>query len=345
MFSFVRKILGYLIGSALVSGLLVGLAIFFLQNWSKASFGISDAEIELNVPKGVSLSVLSQTLENSKLVSSKQAFRVWTKIFSDFSTFKAGIYKLNSPITPRELAAKFIEGSSYQEVKHEVTIPEGFSLNSVIERLVNLGLGNRATYNRLAHDRTFLSTLGIGANSIEGFLYPATYRFVETPTEDQVFKEMVETFWKKLPVGYESITASRGVTMYEAIIISSLIEAETKYDEERNLIAEVIWNRLKQGIPLGIDASTIYGVRNFNGNLTKAHLLDSANPYNLRVHRGLPPTPINSPTISSLKAILTPSEEGYLYYVLSPDSGDRHTFTKSLGEHNQAVARFLNSQK
>lgn len=321
--------------------LLLGGSSYYLASWSKIPYGIENSEIEFDVPKGVLLSDLSLKLQESQLVSHALKFKLWTKIFSKFPNFKAGLYKIPTPISPDLLAKKFIEGSTYQVVKYELLIPEGFTLDSIIERCVNMGLGSRAEYLRLSMDREFLDNLGIGADSIEGFLYPATYYFYVQPTEATVFKEMVSTFWKRLPVGYESVAASRGVTMYEALTFASLIEAETLYEEEKSYIAEVIWNRLRLGMPLGIDAATIYGIKNFDGNLKKDHLVDSANPYNLRVKKGLPPTPINSPTMSSLNAILKPSSEGYLYYVLSPDGSNHHTFTRTLAEHNNAVAKFL----
>lgn len=322
--------------------LTLGATFFYLKSWGSTPFGIQ-AEIKLEMKKGMILADLSKELYGAGLVESAHKYKFWTKLFSRFSEFKAGTYKINSPVSPVELSKMFIDGSTYQEVKFEVLIPEGFRLESVVERFVNAGIGNREVFLSLARDKAFLSGLGIGADSIEGYLYPATYYYHEIPTESQVFKDLVSTFWKKLPLGYEALAASRGVNLYQAIIIASLIESETMYDEERSLIAEVIWNRLKSNMQLGIDAAVIYGIPSFNGNLTRQNLLDSSNPYNLRIHKGLPPTPINSPTASSLKAILNPSNEGYYYYVLGPNSQGRHYFSKNIDEHNAAVARYLDS--
>jgi UPF0755 protein len=335
------KFFAYVIAILFLAGSSLGVGTYVLLKWSREPFGTEAAEVEIEVPKGVTLAELSQKLESVNLVSSSTKFRMWTKVFSKFTNFKAGVYKIPSPISPESLGLKFIEGSTYREVKYEILLPEGFTLDSVIERCIGMGIGSREEFLRLSKDREFLDTLGIGADSIEGFLYPATYFFYEMPSEEDVYKELVGTFWKKLPAGYESMAASRGVTMYQAIIMASLIEAETMYEEEKPLIAEVIWNRLRMGMPLGIDASTIYGISGFDGNLTKDNLKDTSNPYNLRVVKGLPPTPINSPTVSSLKALLEPTSEGYLYYVLTSKNDKHHTFTKSLSEHNSAVAKFL----
>ena len=126
--------------------------------------------------------------------------------------------------------------------------------------------------------------------------------------------------------------------------IASLIEAETSQEDERNMVSEVIWNRIYQGMPLGIDASVIYGIKNYNGNITRADLSDSTNPYNLRLRKGLPPTPINSPTTDSLKAVLSPTEFGYLFYVVDPEQVNRHTFSKTITDHNAAVSKLLKNR-
>lgn len=314
--------------------------VYYLKSWSEASHGMT-AEVELELEKGISLSKLSTNLQDAGIISSATLFKYWTKLFSRFSEFKAGPYKIALPIAPQDLAKKFIEGSVFHELKYEILIPEGFTLKSVVERFASAGIGNRSVYYLLSTDRQFLDTLGIAANSIEGYLYPATYYFYQVPTEADVLREMVNTFWKKMPQGLEAMAASRGITLYQALIMASLIEAETMYDEERPMISEVLWNRLKKDMSLGIDAAVIYGISNFNGDLTSKNLSDESNPYNLRIHKGLPPTPINSPTSSSIKAVFNPTENGYFYYVLSSENNGRHTFSKTLDEHNSAVSRYL----
>lgn len=344
MIKLIKSIFIFFAGSFSVL-LLVGVfSFFYLRHWGEQVQGV-EAEVLYEIKKGATLHEVSGDLGNIRLVESSRLYKIWVRLFSQFSAFKAGTYKVRSPISPKELSRMFIEGSTYHEVKYEILIPEGFTLSNVIEKFVNAGIGNREVFYALSKDKNFLSGLGIYAESIEGFLYPATYFFYEAPTEAQVFKEMVSTFWKKLPPGIEMYAASRGINLYQAIVLASLIEAETMYDDERPLIAEVLWNRLVQNMQLGIDASVIYGIPNFNGNLTKQNLLDVENKYNLRVHKGLPPTPINSPTVASLKAIFNPSQEGYFYYVLSPGAQGRHFFSKNLSEHNAAVARYLDANK
>ena len=161
---FFGKLLAYIVTFVFLLFLVIGGSAYYLAKWSKEPYGIPASEVEIDVPKGVTLSELSNKLEQSHLVSNSVKFKIWTKIFSKFSNFKAGLYKIPSPISPELLASKFIEGSSYREVKYELLIPEGFSLNSIIERCVNMGVGSRAEYLRLSSYRVLLDSLGIGAD-------------------------------------------------------------------------------------------------------------------------------------------------------------------------------------
>ena len=155
---------------------------------------------------------------------------------------------------------------------------------------------------------------------------------------------MVDEFFKRMPAHYLKQLKIIDLTLKEAVIIASLIEKETSIASEKPLIAEVILNRLKKRMPLGIDASVIYGIHNFKGNLTLRHLKDYHNKYNTRIHKGLPPTPICSPSLSSLQAVINPSKKGFYYYVLLPEEKQvSHHFSKTLKEHNRYVVKLLNS--
>jgi UPF0755 protein len=304
-----------------------------------------ESRISFTLERGQSLSSLSKSLESQGLLTSSIFFQLWVRAFSDFRKFQAGTYRFSRSMTPSGLAESFINGQVYSEPLFEISIPEGYTLSQVVQRFLDRGIGTREEFVRLASSQAFLRSLSISAPYIEGYLYPATYRFYEMPDEALVFTEMVQTFWKRLPEGYERAVASRGITLNQAIIMASLIEAETAHDDERSMVSEVIWKRIARNMTLGIDAAVIYGAKDYQGTLRKKHLEDRTNPYNLRIYQGLPPTPITSPSVSSLKAVLTPTNEGYLFYVLDPDQGTRHTFTRSLEEHNKAVKKLVAASK
>jgi UPF0755 protein len=337
---------------------------FFLYYWGQEPFSVStevvdssydeegslevdsgESKISIKLERGQSLASLSQKLESEGVISSALLFQVWVRAFSDFRKFQAGTYRFSRVVSPNDVAQSFINGEVYSEPLFEINIPEGYTVSQVVQRFLDRDIGTKEEFARLSSSQSFLRSLSISAPYIEGYLYPATYRFYEIPDEAQVFTEMVQTFWKKLPEGYELAVASRGITLSQAIILASLIEAETPHEDEKSMVSEVIWQRLARGMTLGIDAAVIYGAKDYQGVLRKKHLEDRSNPYNLRIYQGLPPTPITSPSASSLKAVLTPTSEGYLYYVVDPDQGTRHTFTKTLEEHNKAVRKLVQASK
>jgi UPF0755 protein len=338
---------------------------FFLYYWGQEPFDVSsevsgmedtnvedspevhsgEIKISVKLERGQSLASLSRKLESEGVISSALLFQCWVRAFSDFRKFQAGTYRFSKIISPNDIAQSFMSGEIYSEPLFEISIPEGYTVSQVVQRFLDRDIGTKEEFARLSSSQSFLRSLAIGAPYIEGFLYPATYRFYELPDESVVFTEMVQTFWRRLPEGYEVAVASRGITLYQAIIMASLIEAETPHEDEKLLVSEVIWQRLARGMTLGIDAAVIYGAKDYQGVLRKKHLEDRTNPYNLRVYQGLPPTPITSPSVSSLKAVLNPANEGYLYYVLDPDQGTRHTFTKTLEDHNKAVKKLVQASK
>lgn len=338
---------------------------FFLYYWGQEPYGVQtalidnrlasdevedevtsfDNKVSVKLERGQTLSTLSQALESQGVISSSTLFQFWVRAFSNFRKFQAGSYRFSQGMSPVNIAESFIQGEIYTEPLFEVNIPEGYTVSQVVQRFIDRDIGVREEFARLASSVSFLRSLSVNAPYIEGFLYPATYRFYEQPDEAAVYTEMVKTFWKRLPEGYEIAVASRGITLYQAVIMASLIEAETPHDDEKSMVSEVLWRRLSRGMSLGIDAAVIYGAKDYQGVLRKKHLEDRTNPYNLRVFQGLPPTPITSPSVSSLEAVLTPTNEGYLYYVLDPDQGTRHTFTKSLEDHNKGVRKLVQAGK
>lgn len=343
-----RSFLRTILISFLVFLLLLAGAAYFAQQsilrWS-ATPQVLLSPIELELSKGESLLELSKELEARGLVTHWRLFQLWTRFYGDYSRFQAGPYRFENSASPQEIAGMMTRGETYNPVVFQIAVPEGATLQQISAHLAEAGLGTQAEILEKAHDLEFLKKLKLPSTSLEGFLYPATYPFSEMPRPEDVFTVMVEQFWKSLPADYEKQISTRNLNLLQAVTFASLIELETASDEERPYVSEVIWNRLKLNVALGIDAAIIYGIPDYHGDITWKHLHDEKNPYNLRLHTGLPPSPIASPSLKSLLAVLNPSNLGYLYYVVDPDVPGRHNFAKTIAEHNRNVRKYLAAQK
>ncbi len=340
MLRFLRNLV---VGCALIGGG-AGWAFYqHLGSWSQTTPTIETAENRsvIQFTQGMGLAQLASLLHHQGIIDNERSFRLYVRLISrNYHQFQAGTYQFEGPLSPLAVIEKITKGDIYQPIFLSITVPEGFTLQLLLNRLEAHGLGTVASLKALAKNPTFLRRLQIGAPSLEGFIYPATYNFFRETSAEEALTVMVKNFWKNLPPHYERDVAAKGLTLTQAVTFASLIELETQADEERPLVSEVIWRRLKDKVPLGIDAAIIYGIQGYDGDLKWKHLTDRANPYNTRIHLGLPPGPIGSPSRKSLEAVLTPANEGYYYYVLKAGT-NRHQFSRTLADHNRAVKELV----
>jgi UPF0755 protein len=315
----------------------------WLTQWSTQKVHLANERI-LDLKPGTPLASFAAALADQGVVSNALAYTVWVRLEGNYQRYQAGHYRFMGDVAPADVASTIVKGDVYNPVVLQVTIPEGFTQKLIAERLAANGVGHIVEIQHLFTEKSFLQRLGVQAPSLEGYLYPATYDFRERPTAEQALELMVKTFWQNLPKDYEKRVKDMGLTLNDAVIFASLIELETRRDEEKPLISEVIWRRLKDKVPLAIDAALIYGIPDYDGTIRWAHLADAKNPYNTRIHVGLPPTAIGSPGVKSLEAVLIPSNFGYYYYVLIPGES-RHHFSKTLQEHNLNVKKLVNGTK
>ena len=342
LLSYRRWLLAITVFIALLSPF-VGL--WHLQAWGDRVFHFV-GQRHLNFPLQTRLQQLADNLVEQGIIDSSLMFKLLVRWNYDFQKFQAGDYRFNNSTTARQVIERIIAGEVHLELVLQLTIPEGFTLKKIIARLVKQGIGQQEQLTALAYDKQFLASLNIVSSSLEGYLYPATYRFYKkSPDGQQIFSAMVAKLRSVIPDDYHHQLKQRRLTFDQALTMASLIELETAHDDERPLVAEVIWSRLRDNVPLGIDASIIYGIKDYRGDLTWKHLKDRNNPYNTRIHKGLPPTPIASPSLSSLLAVVNPSNKGNYFYVLIPDGKKRHHFSKSLREHNHYVRKLIQATR
>jgi UPF0755 protein len=324
-----RLLWSLLLVLVLALAVLVGDMLHFIRTPASSE----PTEVVVEIPVGTSVPSLSELLHGQGLVRSAGKFRWLVRFKGVARQIKAGEYQLSTGLRPGELLNKIIRG----EVRlHQITFPEGYTLQQVAELLEARELVNAERLIAAATDPHFVRSLGIPATSLEGYLFPDTYRFARGLPVETVLRSFVTMFNQHFGRVQEEQARKLGFTRHQVVILASVVEKETAVAEERPLIAGVFLNRLRRRIRLQSDPTVIYGLRNFDGNLTRAHLQKDT-PYNTYTRRGLPIGPICNPGAASIQAVLNPTPTSYLYFVAKKDG--THHFSTSLMEHNEAVLR------
>ena len=289
------------------------------------------------IKKGTHLKKVSEILKQEGVIKNRRFFILLTTVLGKKSKIKAGEYEFHTQMLPLEVLDALVKG----QVKHHlVTIPEGYTLSQIAQLLEDLNLVEKKGFLQKASSSAFINALGLSQlarPNLEGYLFPDTYHLFREMDSEEVIQMMVHQFKKVFGPDLVNRASALGISEREAIILASIIEKETPLPEEKPLISAVFHNRLKRKIPLQSDPTVIYGIKNFNGNLTKEHLTRPT-PYNTYLVAGLPPTPICNPGKDSLLAAVRPTPVPYLYFVSKNDGS--HHFSSDIQEHNQAVWKY-----
>jgi UPF0755 protein len=268
------------------------------------------------------------------LIRDARALSLLARFSGDEGNLRAGEYEVSSSWSTRTILNRLTSG----RVKtYEIVLPEGIRAAEVAIRLELAGLADAAEFLATVKDPAVAKALGVDQAGLEGYLYPETYRLPRHLTSREiagVFVDQFNSVWR----GIEEIATAQSLTRHEIVTLASIVEKETAAPEERPLIAAVFHNRLKRKMRLETDPTVIYGIADFDGNVTRKHLRDRSNPYNTYRIAGLPPGPIASPGIDALRAVLEPAETDFLYFV-SRNNGT-HKFSRTYREHNRAVREF-----
>ncbi|MBN2061220.1 MAG: endolytic transglycosylase MltG [Deltaproteobacteria bacterium] len=313
--------------------LILGFGLFFLSPYERNA-----PEQFITVREGLGLRAVAIELEERNIISSKSLFMIWGKIMGYSRKIKAGEYRLGSDMAPMRILEILTRG---EIITHPVTIPEGYSNKQIAEILEQKGMADKRQFLALASNRDLILKYGFRSSSLEGFLYPDTYQFGKGLSAESIIDAMVNRF-KTVVAPFEHRLRELEMTVEEVVTLASIVEKETGRADERALIAGVFLNRLKKNMRLESDPTVIYGIENFNGNLTRKDL-EVPTPYNTYIIRGLPPGPIANPGIEAIKAVLYPAEIDYFYFVSKNDGS--HYFSSSLREHINAVNRYQRSRR
>jgi len=323
-----RKVLVILIVLAIVAGSTV------IGVWGYFNAPVEDQgrDVLITIPGGSSFVSASQLLVDEGVVRSLRAFVFLGKIKGLSNSIQAGELKFRTDMTSNQALDVLVRGKA---VSYQVTIPEGYNVQMVAALLAEKGLGEIDRFMELAKNGEFARGLGVPADSLEGFLFPDTYSWPKGLSEEDILSRMVSKYSSVFTDAMRSRAEEMGMSEFEVVTLASIIEKETGAPEEREQVSAVFHNRLKKGYRLQTDPTVIYGLKNFNGDLTKKDLRTD-HPYNTYTRNGLPVGPIANPGEASLKAVLSPARVSYLYFVARGDG--THVFSNNLVEHNKAVA-------
>lgn len=312
-----RRLLAVLmIASAVVIAVFAANFVLFLQSPSPSA-----EPRTFVVEKGMPVSKIVEALHAQGVISRPSFFKVYVLLMQAAPKIRAGEYVFAPGLTPPEVLRQLLQGDF---ATRRITIPEGWTVKEIARYLAAQGLVQEGRFLEKARD-------------LEGTLYPDTYEIYKPKDEGEVLKRFTDRFEEVWSKEFAARADLVGMSRREVVTLASIVEKETGQAEERPLIASVFLNRLRRGIPLATDPAVIYGIPNFDGNLTKRHLT-TPGPYNTYLNAGLPPTPIANPGADSIRAVLNPAETDYLYFVSKNDG--THHFSKTVAEHSAAVRKY-----
>jgi len=286
------------------------------------------------VPANQGALSVARHLHDTGAIRSPEGFVALSLARGTFRTLKAGEYEVPRGASTADVLALIESGKVRQ---HPVLHKEGATVAELARTLEQAGLASAADVVRVASDRAFLAAHGIDAPSVEGYLFPDTYRFVRGMTPEQMLGRMVQRMQAKVTSELRERARARGLDLHDLLTLASIVEREAVAADERPIIAAVFLNRLRLGMPLQADPTVQYAVGKERRALSRADLATD-HPYNTYQRSGLPPGPIASPGLSAVEAVLQPAPVKYLYFVKKDDQ--RHHFSVDLEEHNSAVTRY-----
>jgi UPF0755 protein len=333
-------------GAALLALLAAVALVWFLLSLFQPFAGSGSGKVIVTIPKGASSSKVGSILAHDGVVSSGFFFDVRALLDGKRSSLHSGRFVLKHGMSYSS-AIDALSKPPPRVIAVKVVIPEGYTRRQIADLVAEDAL--TGSYLAQTKRSSLLDPTHYGApastRGLEGFLFPATYELTAGAPVKRLVDEQLTAFRRRFAAADRRRAHALGVTPYELLTVASMIEREAQTDHDRPLIAAVIYNRLREGIPLGIDATTYYavelqkGIATYTGELTESQLkIDS--PYNTRTHKGLPPTPISNPGEASIAAAAHPAHVGYLYYVAGADGCGEQAFSATYAEFQRNVAAY-----
>ncbi len=327
-----------LLANAIVLLLLVAAGGALYYRWGLQPADPTGQTRLIFVPQGEGIWAIASVLRQERIIRSAPVFYVAYRFYmrgGEAGKLPASYFDLS----PAASVPTIIHTRLRQPAVRRITFPEGFTLEQMADRLAASDLLiSRQAFMEAARTDTVkdLISFSFKTESLEGYLFPDTYEFAVGASAHEVLSAMVTNFELKVVESHQAQIANSPYSLHELVTIASLIEREAKLDQDRRLIASVIYNRLRRGMRLQIDATVQYALPERKARLLHSDLRVKS-PYNTYLHAGLPPGPICNPGLACLKAALDPAQSDHLYYVVGADGA--HIFSKTYAEHLLAIGK------
>jgi len=327
---------------ALLALILLAAAAWVGVSYLQPFAGDGGAPIRVVVPSGASVADIGSLLEDRGVISSAFFFQARARVDGAATNLKPGAYTLRQGASNAAILSALSAGVPPDTVT--VTVPEGSSRREISPTVAKSGLGRG--YVKATNSSPALDPSRYGAPngaSLEGFLYPSTYELKKDASAKALVTRQVQTFRREIGRVDMRGAKKRNLTPFDVLTVASMIEREAQVDAERKVIASVIYNRLRSGEPLAIDATIRFATRNWSRPLRQSELLVNS-PYNTRTNAGLPPGPIGNPGAKSIEAAANPANTDFRYYVVKPGTCGEHAFSETGAQFEQDRASYENER-
>jgi UPF0755 protein len=319
------------------------LIAWFLISLFQPFHGDGSGRVEVTIPKGSSVSEVGDLLGEKGVIDSSTMFQIRVTLAGKRSEIYSGHFTLAQGMS----YGAAIDALSQPPVKRTVTvtIPEGYSRSQAAQLVEEDGVPG--SYTKATVRSKYLNPAkygGKGAKDLEGFLFPDTFELKPNAPVDDLVQLQLQDFKRKIKQVDMGYARSKNLTTFDVLTIASMVEDEAGVPSQRKLVASVIYNRLHDGMPLGIDATIRFATGNYTEPLTESELATDS-PYNSRTNAGLPPGPINSPGLAAIQAAAHPAKTGYLFYVTDPNGCNELTFAKTEAEFERAVQDYEDARE
>jgi UPF0755 protein len=322
--------------------ILLLLANFGYKHLSNAPINLKSSEqIEVTIPAGTGSKQIVAILGEKRLVRSKWGFLLQEYFLGAKGKLKAGVYRFSQSESGAKII-KRLEAGDILPQDNKVTIPEGLTLKEIAQRLEKAGIASAdefifdAKVEKFRDKFEFLADVPNG--SLEGYLFPDTYKFFKKTPVDEVISRMLERFDEQFKVAAKETSGLGTHKLHEIVTMASIIEREVITPDDRRVVSGILWSRIGHGVAMAADATIRYALNNWDKPLTVTDLKTNS-PYNSRTNAGLPPGPIGNPGLDTLKSAMDPKETDYFYYLSASDGTS--IFSKTLDEHNANVQKYL----